>query len=69
MLVLRQAIAACRKAGKVSVPGVYGGLIDKVPMGAFVNKGLTMRSGQTHVHKYLQPLMDRIKGFLMTWLN
>jgi threonine dehydrogenase-like Zn-dependent dehydrogenase len=61
-LVLRQAIAACRKGGKVSVPGVYGGFIDKMPMGAFVNKGLTMRSGQTHVHKYLQPLMDRIKA-------
>jgi threonine dehydrogenase-like Zn-dependent dehydrogenase len=61
-MVLRQAIAACRKGGKVSVPGVYGGFIDKMPMGAFVNKGLTMRSGQTHVHKCLQPLMDRIKA-------
>lgn len=61
-LVLRQAIAACRKGGKVSVPGVYGGFIDKMPMGAFVNKGLTMRSGQTHVHKYLHPLMERIQN-------
>jgi threonine dehydrogenase-like Zn-dependent dehydrogenase len=61
-LVLRQAIVACRKGGKVSVPGVYGGFIDKMPMGAFVNKGLTMRSGQTHVHKYLQPLMERIQN-------
>lgn len=60
-MVLRQAIVACRKGGKVSVPGVYGGFIDKVPMGSFVNKGLTMRSGQTHVHKYLRPLMDRIQ--------
>ncbi|MEB3358450.1 MAG: zinc-dependent alcohol dehydrogenase [Synechococcales bacterium] len=60
-LVLRQAIVACRKGGKVSVPGVYGGFIDKMPMGAFVNKGLTMRSGQTHVQKYLQPLMERIQ--------
>ncbi|EAZ89886.1 zinc-dependent alcohol dehydrogenase [Crocosphaera chwakensis] len=60
-LVLRQAIAACRKGGKVSVPGVYGGFIDKMPMGAFVNKGLTMRSGQTHVHKYLRPLLERIE--------
>ncbi|MEA5448762.1 zinc-dependent alcohol dehydrogenase [Leptolyngbya sp. CCNP1308] len=59
--VLRQAIAACRKGGKVSVPGVYGGFIDKVPMGAFVNKGLTMRSGQTHVHKYLKPLLERVQ--------
>ncbi|MGF1570435.1 MAG: zinc-dependent alcohol dehydrogenase [Nodosilinea sp.] len=60
--VLRQAIAACRKGGKVSVPGVYGGFIDKMPMGAFVNKGLTMRSGQTHVHKYLQPLLERVQN-------
>jgi threonine dehydrogenase-like Zn-dependent dehydrogenase len=60
-LVLRQVIAACRKGGKVSVPGVYGGFIDKMPMGAFMNKGLTMRSGQTHVHRYLQPLLERIR--------
>jgi threonine dehydrogenase-like Zn-dependent dehydrogenase len=59
--VLRQAIQACRKGGTVSVPGVYGGFIDKMPMGAFVNKGLTMKSGQTHVHRYLQPLMRRIE--------
>ncbi|WP_035985476.1 zinc-dependent alcohol dehydrogenase [Leptolyngbya sp. KIOST-1] len=61
-MVLRQAIAACRKGGKVSVPGVYGGFIDKMPMGAFVNKALTMRSGQTHVHKYLRPLLERIRN-------
>jgi len=61
-MVLRQAIAACRKGGKVSVPGVYGGFIDKMPMGAFVNKALTMRSGQTHVHKYLKPLLQRIQN-------
>ncbi|MGB3309818.1 MAG: zinc-dependent alcohol dehydrogenase [Nodosilinea sp.] len=61
-MVLRQAIVACRKGGKVSVPGVYGGFIDKMPMGAFVNKGLTMRSGQTHVHKYLRPLLERIQN-------
>lgn len=60
-MVLRQAIVACRKGGKVSVPGVYGGFIDKMPMGSFVNKGLTMRSGQTHVHKYLRPLLERIQ--------
>jgi threonine dehydrogenase-like Zn-dependent dehydrogenase len=58
---LRQAIYCCRKAGTVSVPGVYVGLIDKVPMGAFVNKGLTMKSGQTHVHRYLKPLTERIE--------
>jgi len=61
-LALREAIVACRKGGKVSVPGVYGGFIDKVPMGAFVNKGLTMRSGQTHMQKYMQPLLERIQN-------
>jgi threonine dehydrogenase-like Zn-dependent dehydrogenase len=59
--VLRQAIVACRKGGRVSIPGVYGGFVDKIPMGAVVNKGLTLRSGQTHVHKYLQPLLARIQ--------
>jgi threonine dehydrogenase-like Zn-dependent dehydrogenase len=59
--VLRQAVIACRKAGTVSVPGVYGGFIDKFPMGAFVNKGLTMKSGQTHVHRYLEPLLKLIQ--------
>ena len=58
--VLRQAINCCRKAGTVSVPGVYIGFLDKMPMGAFVNKGLTMKSGQTHVHRYLPPLMAKI---------
>ncbi len=60
-IVLREAIVACRKGGKVSVPGVYGGFIDKMPMGAFVNKGLTMKSGQTHVQRYLRPLLERIQ--------
>ena len=59
---LRQAIVACRKGGTVSIPGVYGGFVDKVPMGAIVNKGLTLRSGQTHVQKYLQPLLERIQN-------
>ncbi len=59
--VLRQAIVACRKGGTVSVPGVYTGLVDKIPMGAFMNKGLTMKTGQTHLHRYLQPLLDRIQ--------
>jgi threonine dehydrogenase-like Zn-dependent dehydrogenase len=59
--VLRQAIQACRKGGTVSVPGVYGGFIDKVPMGAAFAKGLTIRMGQTHVQKYLRPLFDRIQ--------
>jgi threonine dehydrogenase-like Zn-dependent dehydrogenase len=59
---LRQAIFCCRKGGTVSVPGVYLGLLDKVPMGAFVNKGLTMKSGQTHVHRYLKPLTEKIQA-------
>jgi threonine dehydrogenase-like Zn-dependent dehydrogenase len=57
---LRQAIMSCRSGGTVSVAGVYGGFIDKFPMGAVVNRSLTIRSGQTHVHKYLRPLLDRI---------
>ncbi|GAC1340588.1 MAG: zinc-dependent alcohol dehydrogenase [Myxococcales bacterium] len=60
--VLRQAIHCCRKAGTVSVPGVYVGLVDKVPMGAFVNKGLTLKSGQTHVQRYTRPLLDKIEA-------
>ena len=58
---LRQAIMACRKGGTVSIPGVYGGLLDKLPMGAAFGKGLTFKMGQTHVHKYLKPLMARIE--------
>ena len=59
--VLRQAIQACRKGGTVSIPGVYGGFIDKFPIGAAFAKGLTLKMGQTHVPKYLQPLMERIQ--------
>ncbi|MEW6493192.1 MAG: zinc-dependent alcohol dehydrogenase [Cyanobacteriota bacterium] len=59
---LRQAILSCRKGGTVSVPGVYGGFIDKMPMGPFVNKALTMKTGQTHVHRYLRPLLDHIQN-------
>jgi threonine dehydrogenase-like Zn-dependent dehydrogenase len=59
-IALREAIMACRKGGTLSVPGVYGGLIDKVPFGAVMNKGLTVKTGQTHVQKYLKPLLDRI---------
>jgi len=57
---LRQAIHACRKGGTVSIPGVYGGFLDKVPFGAAFSKGLTLRMGQTHVHRYLAMLLDRI---------
>jgi threonine dehydrogenase-like Zn-dependent dehydrogenase len=59
--VLREAIMACRNGGHLSVPGVYGGLLDKVPFGAIVNKALTVKSGQTHVHRYLRPLLERIE--------
>ena len=59
--VLRQAIHTCRKGGTVSVPGVYGGFLDKIPFGAVVNKALTIKSGQTHMHKYMRPLLDRIQ--------
>ncbi len=59
--VLREAIVACRKGGTVSVPGVYGGLIDKFPMGAVVQKALTIKSGQTHMQKYMRPLLDHIE--------
>lgn len=59
-IVLRQAIMACRKGGTLSVPGVYGGFVDKLPMGALMNKALTIKTGQTHVHRYLQPLLERI---------
>jgi threonine dehydrogenase-like Zn-dependent dehydrogenase len=58
---LRQAIHACRKGGTVSIPGVYGGFIDKVPLGAAFNKGLTLRMGQTHVQRYMPVLMDRVE--------
>jgi threonine dehydrogenase-like Zn-dependent dehydrogenase len=58
--VLRQAIQACRKGGNLSVPGVYGGFIDKFPIGAAFCKGLTLRMGQTNVHRYMKPLLDRI---------
>jgi threonine dehydrogenase-like Zn-dependent dehydrogenase len=58
---LRQAIHACRKGGTVSIPGVYGGFLDKVPFGAAFAKGLTLKMGQTHVHRYLPMLMGRIQ--------
>jgi threonine dehydrogenase-like Zn-dependent dehydrogenase len=60
--VLRYAIMACRKGGTVSVPGVYGGFLDKMPFGAAFNKGLTFKMGQTHVQRYLRPLLKRIQN-------
>jgi threonine dehydrogenase-like Zn-dependent dehydrogenase len=58
---LREAILACRNGGTLSIPGVYGGFLDKVPFGAIVNKGLTLKTGQTHVQRYLRPLLDLIE--------
>jgi threonine dehydrogenase-like Zn-dependent dehydrogenase len=61
-IALRQAIMSCRNGGIVSVIGVYGGLIDKFPMGTVMNRGLTIRSGQCHVHRYMRPLLERIQN-------
>jgi threonine dehydrogenase-like Zn-dependent dehydrogenase len=58
---LREAIVACRKGGIVSIPGVYGGFPDKLPLGAAHAKSLTFKMGQTHVHRYLKPLMEHIQ--------
>ena len=57
---IRQAIIACRKGGRVSMPAVYGGFVDKFPLGAFMQKGLTLKTGQTHVQHYLPGLLDAI---------
>jgi threonine dehydrogenase-like Zn-dependent dehydrogenase len=58
---LRQAISACRKGGTVSIPGVYGGFLDKFPLGTAFAKGLTLKMGQTHMQKYMPPLLERIE--------
>ena len=59
--VLREMIYVCRPAGTISVPGVYGGLVDKIPFGASMNKGLTWRMGQTHVNRWTDDLLRRIE--------
>ncbi|MDA9420731.1 MULTISPECIES: zinc-dependent alcohol dehydrogenase [Bradyrhizobium] len=59
--VLREMIYVCRPGGIISVPGVYSGFSDKLPMGAFMNKGLTMRTGQTHVNRWTDDLLRRIE--------
>jgi threonine dehydrogenase-like Zn-dependent dehydrogenase len=59
---LREAIFCCRKGGTVSVPGAYAGASDKLPFGAFMNKGLTMKTGQTHMQHYMKPLLKRIEA-------
>ena len=60
-IALREAIMACRNGGVVSIPGVYGGFLDKVPMGSIMNRSLTIRTGQTHVQRYMAPLLERIR--------
>jgi threonine dehydrogenase-like Zn-dependent dehydrogenase len=60
-IALREAIRECRNGGTVSVIGVYGGFIDKFPMGSIMNRSLTLRSGQCHVQRYLRPLLERIE--------
>jgi threonine dehydrogenase-like Zn-dependent dehydrogenase len=59
--VLRECIQACRKGGTVSVPGVYVGFDDTIPLGAYMNKGLTMKTGQTHMMRYMKPLLESIQ--------
>jgi len=59
--VLREAMIACRKGGTLSIPGVYGGLSDKLPFGAVMNKAITIRTGQTHVQRYTKQLLERIQ--------
>ncbi len=58
---LRQAIMSCRSGGTVSVVGVYGGFMDKFPVGSWMNRSITLRAGQAHVHRYLRPLLKRIR--------
>jgi threonine dehydrogenase-like Zn-dependent dehydrogenase len=59
--VLRETIMCCRKGGTISIPGVYLGLGDKFPLGPFMNKALTLKTGQTHMQRYLEPLLQRIE--------
>ena len=60
--VLREAIFSCRKGGTISVPGVYVGMLDHIPFGAAMNKALIFRMGQTHTHRYLEPLLAKVAG-------
>jgi threonine dehydrogenase-like Zn-dependent dehydrogenase len=59
---LRQAILSCRNGGTVSVIGVYGGFVDKFPMGSLMNRSLTLKAGQCHVHRYMKPLLEKIES-------
>jgi threonine dehydrogenase-like Zn-dependent dehydrogenase len=58
--VLREMMYVCRPAGTLSIPGVYGGMVDKIPFGALMNKGLTIKTGQTHVNRWTDDLLQRI---------
>ena len=60
-MAIREAILACRSAGIVSIMGVYAGYMDKFPIGALMNRGITIRTGQCHVHRYMKPLLERIE--------
>jgi threonine dehydrogenase-like Zn-dependent dehydrogenase len=60
-IALREAIQACRSGGTISIAGAYGGLIDKFPAGTLMNRSLTIRTGQTHVQRYMRPLLERIE--------
>lgn len=60
-IALREALMACRNGGNVSIAGVYGGFVDKIPFGSIMNRALTIKTGQTHVQRYMQPLLERIQ--------
>ncbi|HEX7647132.1 MAG TPA: zinc-dependent alcohol dehydrogenase [Noviherbaspirillum sp.] len=60
-IALREALMACRNGGVVSIPGVYGGFLDKMPIGSLMNRSLTIKTGQTHVQRYMKPLLERIR--------
>jgi threonine dehydrogenase-like Zn-dependent dehydrogenase len=60
-IALREAMMACRNGGTVSIAGVYGGFVDKLPFGSLMNRSLTVKTGQTHVQRYLKPLLGRIE--------
>ena len=61
-IAVREAIMSCRNGGTVSIIGVYGGLVDKFPLGTLMNRSLTIKSGQCHVHRYMRPLLERIQN-------
>src|SRR5438045_2750170 len=61
-IALREAMMACRNGGTLSVPGVYGGFVDKLPFGSVMNRSITIKTGQTHVHRYLEPLLRKVQS-------